>query len=639
MMALVLLVLSSGSLLVALSGLFLFFLVYAERKAMRDSDQALQRFHARMLRAELEYEVWNSEQRFHCFAELQRKLSSLQWEEEHLEEREIIPEAREAFRCFLESSGGQKEYLDCLLTALYPVLKRRTRARHFTLASCPATKLPWTGVPPFTFAFQGERCERFQRALLSHLRALSFAPSKAVFVRHSSNEDLLSMCQFGVESSLVFKILFQYEDKPPRALFLFCGYETGREPSPRERGWLERFCESIQEESFRESRVRMFRRCLKEKDEAQVHYDEGVSYLSHDLRSALARMDLLFDVHRQSSGDFDDVLVLLQEDCRYVSRLVASSLLPMSERKERAKGMPVCILEKTLFAEWKALIPILHDRGLHCHFESHISEQYRTKVPELCLRRILGNLLQNALRYTKSGEVSCELVEEAHGIACRVKDSGDGIPEELQQRIFQPAFRVEKDKQGEGNGLASTRLLAEVSGLEVNLVKSGDEGSIFELLIPWSLVKGFEPNKAESDLKEAEDARLLLVDDDTSFCASVKRILGRQNYFVESLPSAKEARRALREGSRYSAIILDFCISDSEELKFLVQDCPAETSLAFLTGMSEERVGRQLEQWGEGKREIPVFGKPIDWESFRRWLDECSSKRVHDKDAKAILAA
>ncbi len=104
------------------------------------------------------------------------------------------------------------------------------------------------------------------------------------------------------------------------------------------------------------------------------------------------------------------------------------------------------------------------------------------------LRQILVNLINNAIKYTDSGEVICYLRNDKKNILFDIQDSGSGIPEEQQQSIFEPLFRLEKhrEKEGNGMGLNITRSLCEHLGYHLELVSSSPQGSLFRVFIPYT---------------------------------------------------------------------------------------------------------------------------------------------------------
>src|SRR5690606_5274290 len=82
------------------------------------------------------------------------------------------------------------------------------------------------------------------------------------------------------------------------------------------------------------------------------------------------------------------------------------------------------------------------------------------------LRRIVSNLVSNALKYTEKGEIELLLDVKDEKVHLTVKDTGIGIPNEKQHLLFQEFQRFEnaKNVQGIGLGLAVCKSLAELNG-------------------------------------------------------------------------------------------------------------------------------------------------------------------------------
>ena len=70
------------------------------------------------------------------------------------------------------------------------------------------------------------------------------------------------------------------------------------------------------------------------------------------------------------------------------------------------------------------------------------------------LYRLVYNLVENALRYSRPGTaVSVSIDEEANRVLLRVRDRGAGIPVQYRESIFQPFFRVDKSRSREYGGV------------------------------------------------------------------------------------------------------------------------------------------------------------------------------------------
>ena len=105
------------------------------------------------------------------------------------------------------------------------------------------------------------------------------------------------------------------------------------------------------------------------------------------------------------------------------------------------------------------------------------------------LRRILQNLLANALRYTSHGGVLVGVRRRGENVLVQVCDTGPGIPEDRREAIFQEFQRAHSDIPGQtgfGLGLAIVRRFAQVLGHPVSLASRVGRGSTFSVLIPLS---------------------------------------------------------------------------------------------------------------------------------------------------------
>ena len=102
------------------------------------------------------------------------------------------------------------------------------------------------------------------------------------------------------------------------------------------------------------------------------------------------------------------------------------------------------------------------------------------------LRRCLTNLVDNAIKYGRSAEVSIAI--ENDKVAIRIRDHGGGIPAELLDAVFEPFFRLEtsrsRDTGGTGLGLTIARNIAENHGAALTLSNCPDGGLQACLLIP-----------------------------------------------------------------------------------------------------------------------------------------------------------
>ena len=104
------------------------------------------------------------------------------------------------------------------------------------------------------------------------------------------------------------------------------------------------------------------------------------------------------------------------------------------------------------------------------------------------LTRILGHLMSNAVKYNRDGgRVVLEFVPAPDSLAFVVRDTGHGIAQESQARLFQPFERLGQENStigGAGIGLAISRRLADQTGCRITLDQSSPQGSSFSLHVP-----------------------------------------------------------------------------------------------------------------------------------------------------------
>jgi len=109
------------------------------------------------------------------------------------------------------------------------------------------------------------------------------------------------------------------------------------------------------------------------------------------------------------------------------------------------------------------------------------------EIAPMALRRCIGNLLGNALRYGGEREIQVVRRRLKDSIFIGVRDRGPGIPPQLAEAVFRPFYRLESSRSritgGSGLGLAITRQLTQTQGWKIALKPRAGGGASFWLLI------------------------------------------------------------------------------------------------------------------------------------------------------------
>jgi PAS domain S-box-containing protein len=191
------------------------------------------------------------------------------------------------------------------------------------------------------------------------------------------------------------------------------------------------------------------------------------------------------------------------------------------------------------------------------------------------LRQILVNLLANAIKFTEQGEVLLSLGVRAPAtdtveLWFSVSDTGIGIPEEAQGRLFQSFTQVDASTTrkfgGTGLGLAISRRLAELMGGRMWVESEPGHGSTFNFTVKAEPLEGKVRRSDEVPGAGVAGRRMLIVDDN----ATNRRILGglarKWEMQAVSLESPAESLARLRAGENFDVAILDMQMPEMDGL-------------------------------------------------------------------------
>ena len=128
--------------------------------------------------------------------------------------------------------------------------------------------------------------------------------------------------------------------------------------------------------------------------------------------------------------------------------------------------------------------PLAIEKGLELIF---VNSELYVKSDRKLLRRVLQNLISNAIKYTKEGSVLVGCRRSGKKLIVQVHDTGPGIPVSQQANIFKEFARLDStalDTKGVGLGLSVVQRIANVLGHRVNVNSTVSKGSVFSLSLP-----------------------------------------------------------------------------------------------------------------------------------------------------------
>jgi signal transduction histidine kinase/CheY-like chemotaxis protein/streptogramin lyase len=173
------------------------------------------------------------------------------------------------------------------------------------------------------------------------------------------------------------------------------------------------------------------------------------------------------------------------------------------------------------------------------------------------IKQILLNLTSNALKFTSRGHVTLGVRTTADGLEFTVSDTGPGIPEASQTRLFQRFEQGESPQRraGSGLGLAICRELVEMMGGSIELQSRLGHGSNFHVRLPLAVPDQLLPIASVDSVVEGS-LQLLLVEDDAIVAAVIRGLLQRQGHRVVHVLNGLAALAELDQAS-FDVILLD----------------------------------------------------------------------------------
>ena len=211
---------------------------------------------------------------------------------------------------------------------------------------------------------------------------------------------------------------------------------------------------------------------------------------AHQLRTPLAGLKTQTELAlRQSQlGQVDETLRQLRTAAEHSARLV-NQLLSLARAEPGAKlGQAVERLDLALLArdattEW---VPRALARHIDLGYDGEEGSAW-IEGDAFLVRDMLGNLLDNAIRYTQQGgQVTVRVAAGTNAVVLSVEDNGPGIPEQERERVFERFYRVlDTGTEGCGLGLAIVREIALSHRAEITLAAgAGGRGTLARVAFP-----------------------------------------------------------------------------------------------------------------------------------------------------------
>lgn len=204
-------------------------------------------------------------------------------------------------------------------------------------------------------------------------------------------------------------------------------------------------------------------------------------------------------------------------------------------------------------------------KALFLQYE-HQNSSFVVKGDADKLEQVLANLLTNAIKFTPSGAISFYSKYLEGKLHIEIRDTGIGMDEETQKRIFAPFERAAQNVNSEGFGLGLflTKGLVKVLNGIITVESAPGKGSIFRLEIPLPETDELvEEDNSDCNLITILPKNVLVVDDDPIQLKIAEDMLGRKGISCKTCMNAREVVAAL-ENSEYDLVLTDVQMPDTD---------------------------------------------------------------------------
>lgn len=176
------------------------------------------------------------------------------------------------------------------------------------------------------------------------------------------------------------------------------------------------------------------------------------------------------------------------------------------------------------------------------------------------LRRIVQNLVSNAVKYTNSGKVLVACRKRKHHLRIEVWDTGPGISEVEQAKIFNDFYRIEaSDNKGVGLGLSVVKRMVDLLSIRLDVRSTPQKGSCFSIEIPYGDSQFVQQKHATNSLFEERSAmNIIAVDDDPENLNAMASLLQKWQANYQLFDQVENVLAYAHEHSPPDVILMDY---------------------------------------------------------------------------------
>ncbi|MFO7751533.1 MAG: transporter substrate-binding domain-containing protein [Desulfobacteraceae bacterium] len=305
-------------------------------------------------------------------------------------------------------------------------------------------------------------------------------------------------------------------------------------------------------------------------------------------------------------------------------------------RKDEKKIIPVSInpLIKEALKMLRSTLPSSIELRINIPSEPFVVQADPTKI-----HQVIMNLATNAMHAmadsagvievtvcTKSLDENIKTahpgMEPGEYVQITVSDTGNGIPEQFIDKIFEPYFTTKRKGRGTGLGLSVVHGIIKSHGGHITVYSEPGKGTTFHIYLPRTLEKSRDPEKLNHDPVPGGTEHILLIDDEPQIVKLHQRVLEKLGYTVTAHTASSEALESFKkEPESFDLIVTDMTMPNmnGDKIAGAIKEIRPGIPVLLCTGHNHNIMGKN-----------PMFDaiviKPVDKalfaETVRNLLDQ-----------------